>query len=161
MRILDGLAEKLVAYNEMYAPLNKITRRIERRYRKLGHEIYERLVERQNISKNSPISLSLTWQDSLLARGYKLGVEEFKQKFPEYGLILQEMINTHRKCRRNYIQFGLKPQAELPESIYIDVLKDIGLSTKEARKVYKTIKDIGARLETKKQQGLTKLLIKE
>lgn len=159
--------QNFLAYRLMGGIIRKVGEKARRKYEKLGEEIGVMLKKKQKLPENSYLKMDLKWSDEApsWARKQSLGIEEFKQKYPEHGVELQEMIDKHRKVRRAYLEFGIKEGQEIPEEVYVGIIKELvpDLEEDKSREFYAIVKEIGKKLEVKKKsgKGLDTLLLAE
>lgn len=160
---LEEDVQKLIAYKLITSITGTISDRTKRKYEKIGVDISEDFKNKKKLPKDSYLIAELKWSDEAMnkARKISLGIEEFRQAYPEYGKILDETIEKHKKVRRDYLEFGLK-EGDLPENIYLSVIKELDkeISDTEAKQFYNIIKKLSKKLK-KKENGLQKLLLPE
>lgn len=160
---LEGNAQKLMAYKLVTSVTGIISDKAKRKYEKIGSDIGGKLKNNQRLPEDSNLIVDLKWSDEAVnwARKLNLGIEEFKQDYPKQGEILQEYIEKHRNVRRAYLEFGLK-SGDLPERVYLDVIKEIipEISEAKAKEFYNLIKELNQTLK-KKEKGLQRFLLPE
>ncbi len=163
---IEGDIEKLIAYKVITSITGTISDRAKRKYERLGKEASERFKANQEIPDTSGLIGKLDWSDKAVsaARKISLGIQEFSNRYPEYGKILEETIKKHRKVRRAYLEFGLKEGKKLDKEIYIEIIKEVieGISNENALKFYNVLVEIDKELQKKKKpMGLYTLLLPE
>tara|TARA_Y100000310_G_C20640000_1_gene793366 strand:+ start:872 stop:1363 length:492 start_codon:yes stop_codon:yes gene_type:complete len=152
--------ENLVAYNRITSPFGSLYKRLDRKYRELGKQVYEGMVKGNKLPKESLVDARLHWEDTSMARSYTLALKEFKQVDPKaYGKFM-EIKKKHTNSRRNYVMFGLLDGKELPKDIYLEIMGDVGLNEEGASKIYDSLMDFSRSLDKKKKENLEKLLVK-
>ena len=124
----------LIAYNKLTSPLGIIYKRLDRKYRSLGKEIYDSLVNGNSLPEGSKFEAKLYWEDASLARSYTLALQEFKQVDPKGYSKFIEIKKKHTASRRNYLIFSKDKSSDIPEDIYLEIMRDVGLSNEEAIK---------------------------
>ncbi len=152
--------ENLVAYNKITSPFGSLYKRLDRKYRELGKQVYEGLVKGNKLPEKACVDARLHWEDTSLARSYSLALQEFKQVDPEAYEKFMEIKKKHTKSRRNYVMFGLSEGEDLPKEIYLDIMKDVGLTEDNASQIYDSLMDFSKSLDKKKKENLEKLLVK-
>ncbi len=157
--LLDKVVN-LVAYNKITNPFGAIYKRLDRKYRTVGKEVYDGLIKGNKLPQDSIVEAKLHWEDTNLARSYSLALQEFKQVDPKGHERFMEIKKKHTKSRRNYVIFGTPGKKELSEDIYLKIIEDVGLDTHEASKVYEFLNSFDKRLNKENKENLEKLLIK-
>jgi len=154
---------KLIALKFLTSSTSSFGDRAQRRFEKTRDEIGGRLKKKlKGLPKDSDLVLKLSWDDKEIAAARKinLAIEEFKQKYPDYGEKLQELIDVHRSGRRAYLEFG----GEVSNEVYIGVVQEImgreNVDYESARKIYGSIEYIGEILG-KKEKTLQKSMLSE
>jgi len=156
---LDNV-EKIVAYNKLTSTIGALYKRLDRKYRTLGKEVYEGLIRGNKLPKDSSVEAKLHWEDKKSARSYSLALQEFKQVDPKGYETFIGIKKKHIGARRNYILFGILDGENLTENIYLEIMKDVGLNENEAIKLYDSLVKFGEDIEKKKKNNLEKLLVK-
>lgn len=163
MTKLEESVQNLLAYKFITSITGAISDRAKRKYDKIGKYVADNFKEKKFLPENSYLSAELKWSDEAAnwARKMTLGIEEFKQAYPEYGKILNNMIENHREIRRAYLEFGVKG-GELNEKVYVNAIKELdkNITDQEAKQFYRIIKKLNNSLK-KKNKGLQKLLLPE
>jgi hypothetical protein len=163
MSKLEENAEKFIAYKLVTSVSGIISDRAKRKYEKLGEYIGEKLKTKGGLSEKTNLYFNLKWSDDAAnwARKLSLGIEEFKQEFPEYGQILEEKISKHREIRRAYLEYGVK-HGDISEEVYTDVIKEVipGITDSKAKTFYNFLKEVEIHLR-KKNKGPQKFLLSE
>ena len=152
--------ENLIAYNRITSPFGSLYKRLDRKYRELGKQVYDGLVKGNKLPKDSFVNAKLHWEDTSLARSYSLALQEFKQVDPEAYEKFMKIKKKHTKARRNYVMFGLFEGKDLPDEVYLKIMEDVGLNRSEASKIYESLAKFRDSLNEKKKESLEKLLVK-
>ena len=134
---LEQAVENMVAFKIITSTTGSISDKAKRRLEVFGREVYDRLKENQGFSDNSMVGASIRWEDKMVAKGMRFGIEEFKQQYPKQGEVLQQIIDTHRGARRAYIDFSVI--GELPKEFYLGIIQQFELTPKQAIKVYEAV----------------------
>lgn len=163
---LDDAVESLIAHKELKSTLGSMDDRVARRYDKVGKGAYTALIElrkRQEDFQGELTHAALRWEEEKLAaaRALRLAIEEFKEKYPEHGGILESMIQRQRTERRPHIAFGLNEGCELPVEAYFMVLESIGIRRDVAEKLYYPLMEAGNLLRKGGEERNYSLLVKE
>ena len=158
-KTLEAETEKLIVLKELTSTTGSFSDRTGRRFEKIREEIGTKLKNKPKtrLPKNSKLVLKLGWDDEAIswARKINLAIEEFKQKYPESGKELQELIDKHRSVRRAYLEFG----GEILAGVYIEIIRDLlNENRKNAAKIYEAISYMGYALGKSKDSVQTSLL---
>ena len=160
---LEGLTEKLISLKLITSTTGTLSDRAKRKYEKTGEEAYKILKTKKRLPEDSSFLINLTWDDQAVnwARNLTLAIEEFKQKYPEYGEKLSEIISKHRRTRRAYLEFGLVKE-DLSEEEYIEVIKGLvkGLDDEKAWNVYNSVRILEGAFNKRKRK-IQRLLLPE
>ena len=159
-RSLEKSAEELIAYKFLTSTTGSFSDRAKLQYEKIAEIIGETLKTIDGCEyKDLGFSLSLRWDDKAIstARKIKLGIEEFKQKYPKKGKELQNMIDKHREIRRAYLEF----EGDSSEKVYINLIqKLVKCDEAQASKILEASNELGVALE-KDKKGLQTFLLSE
>lgn len=145
---LTYAAERLAATHMISQPFGIYSQRAGRLKKAALGEVYERLRDRDEVQESSPVYAELEWKDSMVARGLRLGVEEFKKNHPECAEELERTIEHQREVRRNYVSFGFRNGSDLPDEYYADIMEEIGIPRAIVRSTLQTIRRISGNLES-------------
>ncbi|MBR9675853.1 hypothetical protein GOV05_02485 [Candidatus Woesearchaeota archaeon] len=157
---LTQAGENLVAIHTVKSALDSYAKRADRKLKPLAAEVYDRLTKKQKIAEGSQFVADYRFDRKDKARTMGEGVKEFKQRYPEYGAKLQDIIDETRKTKQRYLQFGLSNGSALPDELYIGALRSINVPEFALEDTLETVMDLSASLATKKEEGLTEMLIK-
>ncbi|MCK4522147.1 MAG: hypothetical protein KAU20_06235 [Nanoarchaeota archaeon] len=155
--------ENLVAYRRVIAPLSSLYKKADRRMEPIVEDVYGRLAAGEKLSEGARVIADIeTKRKEARARTMRGAIDEFKEKHPRYGGILEGLIEEKRKKENIYLVYGRVGEADLPVSAYVKVLRelDTNLGISDATKLYKSLSDIADRLEIKRKEGLERVLIK-
>lgn len=157
---LTKQTEVLVSYRQVVGPLSSLYQKGNRKLKTLAETISEKLEEGDTISEGARVMAYIEKKKEEKARGMREGIALFKKKYKRYGDILEGMIQEKRQENENYLRFGLIGAATLPIGNYVRVLKDLGLTGKEAERVYPILENVYENLNGKKKEALDDMLIK-
>ena len=138
-------AKRLVALKLLTSSTGSFSDRAKRIFETTREEIGDHLKKTHRELKDSNLVVRLGWSDEAVtgARKISLAIDEFKQKYPEYGEKLQELIDIHRSQRRAYLEFG----GYVSDKVYIGIVREIlgkdDVSYNQANEIYLTIFNIG------------------
>jgi len=91
-------------------------------------------------------------EDVERARGMREGVDEFSKKFPNYGKILEGLIQEKRKERETHLYFGLHEGRRLTSEDYMGVMRDLGFSEARAEGLYQELMEVSRHLSRKRDE---------
>jgi len=148
---LTRAAETIVTCYNIGHSFDVYAQRLERVRKKMGEEAYKLLKEHETVSDGSPVFCNLHWEDTQAARTLRLSVDEFEKNHPEHAQELEETIAYQREVKRNYVQFGVKPSKEIPDELYLSVLKEIGIPDNIAKSTLNTALKLSEYLKKKKK----------
>lgn len=157
---LTKQTEVLVSYKQIVGPLSSLYQKGNRKLKPLAETITGKLEAGKTISEGARVMAYIERKKTEKARGMREGIALFKKKYKRYGDILEGMIQEKRQENENYLKFGLIGTATLPTSIYVRALKDIGLTSKEAERLYPILENVYENLNGKKKEALDDMLIK-
>ena len=86
------------------------------------------------------------------ARGMREGVDEFAKKFPQYGKILNGIIEEKRVERETHLYFGVQEGRRLTADDYMGVMRDLGFTESTARSLYPELMDISRNLSRQRNE---------
>lgn len=89
-------------------------------------------------------------EDLQKARGMRDGINEFAQRFPKYGTILNGIIEEKRTARETHLYFGMNENCRLSEGDYMGVMKDLGFTDIMARNLYPELMQVSRNLSRKR-----------
>ncbi|MEW6063209.1 MAG: hypothetical protein AB1571_02470 [Nanoarchaeota archaeon] len=147
---IERYVRNMVAFDIMEKPLSSLGDRVKRRKEKAAKEIADLLKEGEE--KEERIFVRIEKLDEEKARTLKEGIDEFSNKYPKYGKILNDLIEEKRTRKNKYLIFGLNEGYRLGVEDYIRVMIDIGFTREEAGAVYPHIKEAYIRLKLAKSK---------
>jgi hypothetical protein len=142
----------LVATDRLYMPSSSFDGKLERSRPKLGKAIVN-LEEFQETGQKFQGERAYARVESVnksKARDMRAGVEQFAKEFPQYGKILNGMIETERVKKETHLQFGMQDGKRLTKDDYIDVLTNMGLGPVTAEKYCDVALDISRSMNRKR-----------
>jgi hypothetical protein len=156
MEQIEKNIEDLVAYDTIKSLYSSFSQRAERREKELAYGVYNRIAKDEKIPKDANVSASIEYLTEGKARGMKEGIEEFKKKYPDYGKILEGLIEEKRDKKEIYLNFGIMGK-ELPNAAYLRIFRDLGITPEDAHKVFSTVEifeSIKKRKQTDSERSL-------
>ncbi|MBI2046707.1 hypothetical protein HYT26_00890, partial [Candidatus Pacearchaeota archaeon] len=99
--------------------------------------------------------------EEMKARTQNEGIDEFCKKYPQYGKILNGLIEEKRMGRCNYLVYRLKEGYKLSEEDYVKVIRDLGFDEREAAAIYSHILSYSERVGKAGESNERTILLKE
>lgn len=139
---------RLIATDRIDIPISSMSGKLKRRKSKLA--------ETTGIEKNSYLGertyARIVTEDTMKARGMKEGIEQFAQKYPRYGDILNGMIEEQRADREVTLYFGMNEGCKITADDYLGVMTELGFTEATARGLYPELMDISRNLSKKRDE---------
>jgi len=148
---LTRAAETIVTCYNIGHSFDVYAQRLERIRKNMGEEAYKLLKAHETVSDGSPVFCKLHWEDTQAARTLRLSVDEFEKNHPEHAEELEATIAYQREVKRNYLQFGVKPNNEISEKLYLEILEEIGIPANIAKSTLNTALKLSEYLKKKKK----------
>ena len=158
MEQIEKNIEDLIVYDRVKSLYSSFSQKAERRVKDMANGIYNRLVKDERIPKDANVFASISNVTESNARGMKEGISEFKKKYPDYGKILEGLIEEKRDEKEIYLNFGINSKT-LPDAAYLRIFRDLGISPENAHKIYATVDILDGLRKKKQDDNARKLLI--
>ncbi|MDA3854855.1 MAG: hypothetical protein PF569_01255 [Candidatus Woesearchaeota archaeon] len=155
--LITNETENLIAYHALKSGFDIMCKRAQRKLTPTAESVYERLKKGQKI-QGSPVTANYRFENYDKSRTLTEGINEFSQRFPQYGEKLKTIIDETRKTKRRYLTFSATD--ELPENIYQGALESIGIPEHMRDSMLENILEISDKFSKKRKDGLTEILIK-
>lgn len=146
----------LVAYDIMSKPLCSLGQKADRRKDKLAAEVARLLREGEEFER---VDVGIERKSEEKARTLREGIDEFEKKYPNYGKILEGIIQEKRAKSNRYLCYKIKQGYNLGAESYRRIMKDLGLTIQEADAMYPHLKDISDRLGKAGENELRTILL--
>ena len=154
----EKAVRKLVATNDLRIPFSSIYQKIKKYEDTLASGIQGYVTEKADLGNS--VTAYVESKDKMVARGMRKGIDEFRKQYPNYGAILEGLIQEKRLEREVYLNYGINEGYKLHDNEYVSVIKDIaGLNDLEAAIIFPEIMRVSDRLKKKKKEGLRDILI--
>ena len=114
----------LVAADRMDIPVSSMSGKLKRMKPKLAHTII--LPDGRKSYEGERVHARVKDENLQKAKGMKEGVETFCERYPQYGKILQGMIEEKREVRESHLYFGMNEGRRLTAEDYMTVMADLG-----------------------------------
>lgn len=155
--LVTNETENLIAYHTLKSGFDIMCKRAQRKLTPTAQSVYERLKKGQKI-QGSPVKANYRFENYDKSRTLTEGINEFEQRFPEYGEQLKTIIEETRKTKRRYLTFSKTD--ELPQEVYQNALESIGIPEHMRESMLENILEISDSFSKKRKDGLTEILIK-
>ena len=149
---LEKQVLSLVATDRLYIPSSSFDGKLERNRPKIGKAIIS-VEEFQEIGQDfqgERTYATVKRVNKQKARDMRAGIEEFSEEFPQYGQILNGLIEKQRVKKEQHLQFGMQDGKRLTRDDYIDVLTNMGLGPVTAEKYCDVALDISRSMNRKR-----------
>ena len=152
-RINEGLERQviaLVAADRMDIPVSSMSGKLKRMKPKLAQAII--MPEDMNKYNGERVYARVENENEQKARGMKEGIEEFSKKYPQYGKILQGIIEEKREVRETHLYFGMQEGKRLTADDYLTVMADLGFGEVSARSLYHELVEVSRNISRKRDE---------
>ena len=140
----------LVAADRMDIPVSSLSGKLKRMKPKLSQEII--LPDGAASYNGERVYARIENENEQKARGMRDGIEVFCEKFPQYGKILQGMIEEERVVRETHLYFGMNEGKRLTADDYLTVMSDLGFGEVSARSLYHELIEVSRNLSRKREE---------
>lgn len=140
LKNIEGKIIDLIAADRAYMPIKSFAGKLDRKRPKLAGLV--------GLSKNEErfdgerVFAYVREVDESKARGLREGVDLFSKRHPEYGEILNGIIEETRKQHEVHLYFGTLPNKTLTREDYVGVMMNLGLSQHSAERFYPIVMEI-------------------
>lgn len=153
---LEVAIRDMVAYDILSKPLSNLGDKAYRRRDKLAAEAAEFV----RVGYDSERIVAYTeFKDEEKARTLREGITAFKEAYPKYGKVLEGMIEEKRANNNEYLVFGIKTGFKLGAEDYRRVMKNLGMTSREADAMYPHLLDISDRLGKSRENAVRNILL--
>ncbi|MBU0894505.1 MAG: hypothetical protein KKF48_00925 [Nanoarchaeota archaeon] len=155
---IEKKVRRLIAADRTYRLLNNLGQKGVRNLNKRASEIDNLIKEKEKIGKRILVAVKQE-SESKYARSIRDAVDIFKKRHSKLGSELEKLISETREARSIFLTYSLKPDFNLSESDYVEVMKDLGFEEREAASMYPHILSIADRLKKPDEYVERKILI--
>ena len=141
---------ELIATDRIDIPISSMSGKLKRAKPKIAGTIG--LEEYDGKFSGERVYARVETEDVEKARGMREGVDEFSKKFPNYGKILEGIIQEKRKDRETHLYFGIKEGRRLTSDDYMGVMKGIGFSESRAESLYQELMEVSRNLSRQRDE---------
>ncbi|MEK6846863.1 MAG: hypothetical protein AABY16_01705 [Nanoarchaeota archaeon] len=146
---------ELIATDRIDIPISSMSGKLKRQKPKLAEAIDLGGRSRYNGER---VYARVESEDREKARGMREGVEEFSRKFPQYGKILDGIIEEKRVERETHLYFGIQEGRRLTADDYMGVMQNLGFTESTARSLYPELMEISRNLSRKRDEERSVLI---
>ena len=147
---------EVIATDRIHIPISSMEGKLKRKKPKLAKEIA--IGDYDDDFQGERVYARVEEEDRLKARGMKEAIGLFKQEYPKYGNILQELIDEERKLRETHMYFGVNPGCRLTAEDYMNVMTGLGFTEKTAQSLYPELMDISRNMSRKREEERSVLI---
>ena len=140
---------ELIATDRIDIPISSMSGKLKRQKPKIATGID---FEGRSSYQGERVYARVEYEEKEKARGIREGVDEFSKKFPQYGKILNGIIEEKRVERETHLYFGLQEGRRLTADDYMGVMKNLGFTEVTARSLYPELMDISRNLSRKRDE---------
>ncbi len=148
---------ELIATDRLSIPMSSLSSKLTRTKQKLaehmdlsehdndyvGERVYARVEEEYSTQK---------------ARTIREAVDDFSERYPSYGKILNGMIEAKRESKDTSLYFGVMPSKKLNSQDYVEVMKSLGFTGNAASALYPSLMNASRRISKKRDEDRSILL---
>ncbi|MDO8556357.1 MAG: hypothetical protein Q7R96_04265 [Nanoarchaeota archaeon] len=153
---LERQVIELIATDRIDIPISSMSGKLKRAKPKLAQGIS--LAEYDNAFTGERVYARIESEDVEKARGTREGIDAFSQKFPNYGKILEGLIQEKRKERETHLYFGINEGRRLTSGDYMGVMKNLGFSEARAEGLYQELMGVSRTLSRQRDEERSVLL---
>jgi|SRR3989344_3283086 len=146
---LERKVLELIAMDRIEMPISSLSGKLKRQKPKFAKEID---LNGKAVYDGERCYARIKKEDLEKARGIREGVEEFSKKFPNYGKILNGLIEEKRKEKETHLYFGMYENCRLTEADYIGVMQNLGFTETGARNLYPELMQVSRNLSRKRDE---------
>jgi hypothetical protein len=146
---LERQVIELIATDRIDMPISSMSGKLKRQKPKLAEGID--LGGRSRYS-GERVYARVENEEKEKARGMREGVNEFARKFPQYGIILNGIIEEKRVERETHLYFGMQDGCRLTADDYLGVMRSLGFTEATARNLYPELMDISRNLSRQRNE---------
>lgn len=143
----QGLIQ-LIATDRIEIPISSMSGKLKRQKPQIASQVAEELDGRYSGER---VYARVVIEDKMKARGMREGVEMFARQFPEYGAVLNGMIEYQRAMKETHLYFGMNDGCRITGDDYRQVMADLGFTPAMADELYPALMDVSRKLS--RQRG--------
>ena len=147
---LERQVIELIATDRIDMPISSMSGKLKRAKPKLAQAV--NLAEYKDVFTGERVYARVKTEDVEKARGMREGVQEFARKFPNYGKILEGIIQEKRKARETHLYFGVREGRRLTSEDYMGVMRNLGFSEARSESLYQELMEVSRNLSRKRAE---------
>ncbi len=145
----------LIAADRIYVPISSLDGKLKRMRPKLAEAV--QMPDAAFVGER--VYARVTENTAQKAKGMRAAINEFSEKFPEYGVILEGMINEQRTEKEIALCFGVNSGCKLTAQDYMEVMTNLGFNERNAIRVYPELMDASRKLSKARDYEERSILI--
>tara|TARA_Y100000310_G_C20612980_1_gene779012 strand:- start:459 stop:929 length:471 start_codon:yes stop_codon:yes gene_type:complete len=147
---------ELIAVDRLDIPVSSLSGKLKRRKPKMAKAID--MEEYDGNFESDRVYARVETENRLKAKGIRAAVDEFSAQHPKYGAILEDMIADKREESETHLYFGMHEDRKLTSSDYVGVMRDLGFSEHQARRLYPQMMEFSHKLNRKRGEERSVLI---
>ena len=148
---------ELIATDRIDIPISSMSGKLKRAKPKLAQAVD--LAEYGGLFVGDRAYAKVEYENVEKARTMREGVEVFKDKYPQYGRILEGIIAEKRVERETHLYFGLNENSRLTANDYLGVMTSLGFTEAAARSFYPELLDASRRISRAREEDKRSVMI--
>ena len=140
---------ELIATDRTDIPISSMSGKLKRMKPKMAQAID---FEGRTSYQGERVYARVQYEEKEKARGMREGVEAFADRFPQYGKILNGIIEEKRVERETHLYFGLQEGRRLTADDYMGAMQNLGFTEGTAKSLYPELMDISRNLSKKRDE---------
>lgn len=145
----------LIAADRIYMPISSLDGKLKRMRPKLAEAV--QMPDASFIGER--VYARIEESTAQKAKGMRTAINEFSAKFPEYGAILQGMIDEQRTEKETALCFGVREGSRLAAQDYMEVMQNLGFNERNAIRIYPELMDTCRKLSKARDYEERSILI--
>lgn len=139
----------LIAADRMDIPISSMSGKLKRMKPKLANDI---VLPGDNYSGDRVYARVAEDDVTEKARTMRQAVDTFAERYPQYGTILNGLIEETRVAREKNLYFGMQPGCRLTADDYLGVMASLGFTEAQARTLYEPLIETSRQISRKRSE---------
>jgi hypothetical protein len=140
----------LVAMDRIGIPIKSMAGKVDRQKPKLAENID--LSDYKGRFQGNRTYARLEVHEGQKAKGMRAAIDEFSEKYPRHGKILEGMISEQRVTREPTLYFGMNEGCRLTSADYMEVMTNLGFSEARAETMYQELMDASRKISNSRDE---------
>jgi len=149
---------EVIATDRVYKTISSMSGKLDRKRPKLAKAIDLSDFDNRFVGERAYARVE-TDDTMKKSRTLRKAIDEFAEKYPRHGKILNGMIEEERAARETCLYFGVNEGCKLTADDYIGVMTDLGFTQATAIRLYPELMDESRKLARKRQETERSILI--